>query len=194
MRTLALAAMAVCVGLIVAAPAEARPWADPAGRFTADLPSGWAVTNRSTPTFTYVILGSAANECHIVAQPNTVSASAAPRNVRYTAGQESLMDRDKWVQLANSVSPLFPNNSAEYISHSVDSSGFWPVQRAELRSPDGLVHAGMQIRPGIDIFAYCMTYSGDDPVETYNAFISSLGHTNDAQWRAEIEAAAPAAQ
>lgn len=193
MRALALAAAAVCAAWTMAAPAEARPWNDPAGRIVLDLPSGWAVTNRSNPNLTYVIVGTADNECHVIAQTNNVSATAPPRDVRHTASQATLMSQETWTRVAGSITPVFPGGQVTYESHAMDTSGFWPVHTAELRNNERAVHAGMQARPGVDMFAYCMSYGRTDPTDTYATFIRAMGHTNDAQWRTAIEAAAPAA-
>jgi hypothetical protein len=193
MRALALAAAAFCAGWMVAAPAaDARPWNDPAGRITLDLPSGWAVTNRSNPNLTYVIVGTADNECHVIAQPNSVSASASPRDVRHTSRQATLMSQETWTRIAGSITPVFPGGAVTYQSHAMDDTGFWPVHTAELRNNERAVHAGMQVRPGFDMFAYCMSYGSADPVATYSTFIKSMGNTNDAQWQAAVEAATPA--
>jgi hypothetical protein len=187
MRAPALAAAAVCIGLIGGA-ASAETWTDPAGRFTFDAPRGWVVTSERTDGFSYVIAGTANNECQFIARPNANTANSPAHAARYTARQDVQFGETQWVRLANSLNPIFPNNSAQFISRSLDDSGPWPVQRAELQSPERPVHGGLQIRPGMDLMAFCLTYDGADPTSLYDGVIRSMGHPNDATWLADIQA------
>jgi hypothetical protein len=93
------------------------------------------------------------------------------------------------------MTPVFPSNSAQFVSRSSDTSGFWPFQRAELRNGERAVHGAMQVRPGMDLIAMCLTYGGADTTAVYDALIRSFGTPNDAtlQAAAEAEAAADAA-
>jgi len=177
--------------------AAAREWTDPAGRLKFDAPNGWVTTQErgQNPgdTFTYVISGTANNECHFLAQPNPGTASATPANVRRSAADASRFDTAAWTRTLNGVTSVFPGNTASVLSSSVDTSGFWPVQRAEVQSPRRLVHASIQLRPGFDLITLCQTYDGADPVDLYNTVSRSVGHANDATWQAAAEAAPVAA-
>jgi hypothetical protein len=185
MRTLALAAVLVAA---MGGVAAADTWTDPNGRFTFDKPAGWTVSVEHSQNYTYVIAGNANNECQFVAKPNPNSASSNPWDVRRTAAQDAdgPFTEQSWVTLGNSISPIFPNNSAHFVSRSVDTSGFWPVQRAELQSPQRPVHAAIQLRPGMDLNAFCMTYDGAEPMDVYNRVLNSVGTANDAQLQAAI--------
>jgi hypothetical protein len=187
MRAPALAAAAVCFGLI-GGVASAETWTDPAGRFTFDAPRGWVVSSERTDGFSYVIAGTANNECQFIARPNPNTTSSPAHAARYTARQDAQFGEAQWVRLANSLNPIFPNNSAQFLSRSLDDGGPWPVQRAELQSPERLVHGGLQIRPGMDLMAFCLTYDGADPTDLYDRVIRSMGHPNDATWLADIQA------
>ena len=87
------------------------------------------------------------------------------------------------------------------VSQDVDSSGFWPVQRAELSGGSRPVFGAILARPGAEIRAFC---SGSNSAAAYDSIFASLGHPNDATWqgqattqaaeRAEQEAAAAAAE
>lgn len=192
MRGIALAV--VCgAALLAGGVAAADTWTDPAGRLKFDAPRGWSTQVERSDTFSYVITGTANNECQFISQPSANTATAPVDAVNRTAADSAHFGEDVWRRLANSVTPIFPNNSATVLSRTVDTSGFWPIQRAEIQSPDRVVHAAIQLRPGFEIRAFCMTYDGADTTAVYDAVIRSLGHPNDAQWQAAAEAAAAAA-
>lgn len=187
MRAFALAAF---VGLGLATAAEARPFTDAAGRLVIDVPANWVVTDRRNPSLTHVIAGNANNECVFVVTPNANTAAATVSTVRRTLLNDEQFTEAFWVQSANGVRSVFPDNSAAFISRTRDDAGPWPVQRAELRSPERQVHAGLQLRPGLDIVGYCMTYGGADPVAVYDQVLRTMGHPNDAALLAQGEAEA----
>ncbi|PZO55896.1 MAG: hypothetical protein DCF16_00720 [Alphaproteobacteria bacterium] len=170
--------------------AAAEQWNDPAGRVSFDAPRGWVVEVRRANPDTIVIAGNADNECFVLAVPNsgTRSASAA----RVIAGNTAPLSNSAWSALANAATPVFPEGNARVVSQSVDTSGLWPVQRAELSGAARPVTALMVSRPGIEITALCWTYGGPDATATYEAFFRSLSHPNDAEWAAAAQAAQPA--
>jgi hypothetical protein len=190
MRALALAAVAVCIGMTMGGVASARTWNDPAGRVTFDAPAGW-VTSPDTRVdgFTYVITGNANNECHVVAFLNANTASTPPARIKVVGADPTRFTNESWTTTLNQIQRVFPGNSAHVNSTSADTSQFWPIQRAEVQGPERVVHAAMTIRPGVEIVTLCMTYDGAEPTATYDAFIRSVGHPNDATWQAAAEAA-----
>lgn len=186
MRARALTAVAVCLGLMVGV-AYAAPWNDPHGRITFNAPAGWSTSasrRADQNAMTYVISGTANNECHVLAVPNATTANNSPANVRTNSADSTRFTNEVWAQSLNRFTDVFPNNSAQVQSTSVDTSGFWPIQRAEVQSPERIVHAAMTFRPGFEIVIMCMTYGGADRTEVYDAFIRSVGHPNDAAWQA----------
>lgn len=183
MRGFAFAAM-IGIGLAIAA-AEARPWADPAGRITIDVPNSWVVSSERTEGFSHVIAGNANNECQFVITPNPGSASGTVDTARRTALNDAQFTDAAWVQMSRGLGSIFPNNSVVFISRTRDDSGPWPVQRAELQSTERQVHAGLQLRPGFDILGFCMTYGGADPIAVYDNVLRTMGHPNDATFLAE---------
>ncbi|GAM98778.1 hypothetical protein U91I_02414 [alpha proteobacterium U9-1i] len=193
MRLFALAALA---GLSFAGVADARVWNDPAGRLTFDAPNGWATSQErgagAADTFTYVISGNANNECHLVSQPNPGTAQASADTVRTTTLDDTRFGPEFWLQTANGMPQIFPNASAQFVSRSVDTSGFWPIQRADIQSPERVIHASLQLRPGVNLMTFCMTYGGADRVDVYTTVSASLAHPNDATWRTEAETQAAA--
>lgn len=192
MRVTALAAAAVCIGLLAGGVAAAQTWTDPQGRVVFDAPRGWATQRENVDTLTYVITATGAAECHVVSQPNGNEGRAA-NLVRNAGAEDSRFTADTWQRVLNALFPsVFTGNSASVISTSKETTGFWPIQRAEVQGPERVVHASMQIRPGFDLITACMTFSGTDSAERYDAFIRSVRHPNDATWQAEAAAAAPA--
>ena len=193
MRALLLAT-SLGIGLL-AGVASAADFTDSAQRMKFDAPAGWTTSQERSDGFSYVVTGTANNECHLLARPNTATASAPAESIRRAAANDAQFGQDQWLRIANSMSPVFPNNSAQFVSRTTDSSGFWPIQRAELRNAERTVHGAMQIRPGMDWSVMCQTYDGPDTSEGYGAIIHSLGTPNDAtlQAAAEAEAATDAA-
>lgn len=191
MRVLALAA--IIGGLTLGGVAQARTWTDAAGRFTFDAPNGWATSQErgggASDTFTYVITGNANNECHIIATPNPNTTAAQPEATRRTVADPNRINAAFWASAVSQANAVFRAGPREVLSTSLDTSGFWPIARAEIQG-ERLVHASMQLRPGVDIITYCMTYGGADPVQLYETVTRSVSHPNDATWRAQIEQAA----
>jgi hypothetical protein len=194
MRTRALAA--AIAALAVIGVADARPWADPAGRFTFDAPQGWSVNQpqSNNASMTYVIAGNANNECQFLAVANAQTASA-PANAIRTQGANAFTN-EMWTRALGSFADIFRNGATPEISStSVDTSGAWPIQRAEARAGERPVHGAIVVRPGVDVFVACLTYGGTEPIALYDQVIRSVGHPNDAAWAAAAETApAPAAQ
>jgi hypothetical protein len=202
MRALAYAAI-FGVGLMAAGVATADTWTDPAGRFTVTLPHSWRVQPLSSTGHTYIKAGDADHECQIVATPNTITAASSPAAVRRAGGDDTQFTQESWLRLANSITPVFPNSSAQFLSRSQDNTGFWPLQRAELKSTTGVgnpplpistVHAGLTTRPGMDIMGFCNTisdpdYPTPDNPALFDPILRSMGTANDATLQAAAEAA-----
>jgi hypothetical protein len=194
MRATALAA--ATAGLALIGVAEARPWADPAGRLTFDAPAGWSINQRTDggPNLTYVLAGTANNECQFLVVPNPATTTARVGHIRTQGADPARFSNDLWTRALGQFPELVRNGATITVqSTSVENTGFWPIQRAEARSNDQAVHAAIQVRPGLEIFTACLTYGGADATATYDQVIRSIGHPNDATWQAaaETEAAAP---
>lgn len=187
MRAFLLAAIAG-LGLAAAGDATARVWTDPEGRIVFDAPAGWTVTREQVDGFTYAIAGNADNECHFLAMPRDNLANISARDARRAAANDAQFTRELWAGAANAVGPVFPNDSANVLSNSAEHEPFFPIQRAEIQAPERLVHSALQVRPGLELMTFCQTFEGTDPIATYDSVIRSVGHPNDATWRAEAEA------
>jgi hypothetical protein len=171
---------------LMAGTATADPWSDPNGRVSFEAPRGWVMEVRRASPGTIVLAGSANNECYVMATPNANTANASPDAVRRAT---DAIAADAWTAAANAVSPMFPSRSASLTTQSVDTSGFWPIQRAEFGGGPRPVTAALTSRPGIDLMAFCWTYAGSDATAMYNALFRSLAHPNDVQWRSSAEQA-----
>lgn len=181
MRALALAAM-IGAGMIFATPAAAQQFNDTAGRLTFATPSGWNAERQSPQAQTVVWLFNASNDCYVFGSPNTVTSTASTRDIVRTT--TTPFAEANWVSTANSIVDLFPDRSATLVSQSVDTSRFWPVQRAQFSAADGkTVYAAITSRPGIDLMAFCAPARGAGSASTYEGLFNSLAHPNDATWQ-----------
>lgn len=189
MRKLALAA-AIGIGLTLGGVASAEQWTDPNGRLVVNLPAGWRTQPQNAGGTTALLAFNASNDCFFFGIPNPATANSSARAAHSSTAP---LDAAAWASAVNVIADFFPNNSAQLVSSSVDTSGFWPVQRAELRGPEKTVFATIQVRPGVELRAFC---SGASSADAYAAIFASLSHPNDAAWQAQAEqaAAAPAAQ
>lgn len=188
MRMLALAAV-LGIGLTAGSVALAEQFNDPNGRLTFNAPSGWRIQPRNATGQTVVLAFNPTNDCYFFALPNPTTANSSPGAVRNTT---TPLSPDAWITASRPVPDFFEGAPATLVSQTVDTSGFWPVQRAELRGPSKTVYAAILARPGAEIRAFC---SGAASATAYDAIFSSLGHPNDATWQqvAEGQAAARAA-
>lgn len=176
MRNLALAAV-FGVGLLAGGVASAEQYTDPAGRLTFNAPSGWRVQPRGAGGQTAVLAFNASNDCYFFGadSPGTANSSAeAAHNTRDPITPQA------WVTYASPIRDFFEGSPATVVSQSVDTSGFWPVQRAELRGPSKTVYGAVLIRPGVEIRAFC---SGAASAAAYDSIFASLAHPNDAAWQ-----------
>jgi hypothetical protein len=181
MRALKVAAI-VGVGMTIAGVAFAGPWTDPAGRVNFTAPSGWVTQVQRANPQTIVLSGNANNECYIMTAQNAGTATAQPNRVHALTDPMSASD---WQTLANSVTPMFPQHNASVTSQSVETSTFWPLQRAQLGGAERPVTAALSHRPGgLDLIALCWTYGGPDATATYESVFRSLSNANDGTWQA----------
>ncbi len=176
MRTIALAAI-FGVGLLAGGVAAADPYSDPAGRFTVNTPAGWRIQPRNATGQSVVLAFNATNDCYFFGVPNPNTANSTPEAVHNT---QTALTPEAWVTAGTPVRDFFEGSPPTLVTQSVDTSGFWPVQRAELRGPGKTVYAAILTRPGVEIRAFC---SGANSASAYDTVFSSLGHPNDAAWQ-----------
>lgn len=176
MRKLALAA--ICgVGLMAAGVAAAEQYNDPNGRLTFNAPSGWRVQPRAAGGQTVVLAFNASNDCYFFGADNPGSANSSAEAAMNTRDQIS---EQTWITYATPIRDFFEGAAPTLVSQTVDTSGAWPVQRAELRGPSKTVYGAVLIRPGVEIRAFC---SGANSAAAYDPIFASLAHPNDAAWQ-----------
>lgn len=186
MRMLARAAVAAAV-LAVAGTASAEQWNDPAGRMEFETARGWMVRPQNAASGQSVVwVFNPTNDCFVFALDNPNTATAQVARVRASTQE---LTAEGLTAAANSISRLFPDRTAQVVSQTVDTSGFWPLRRIEFSGASQPVFAVVAMRPGVEMRAFC---SGSPSAGAYDTLFNSLGHPNDATWEAEpVPAPAP---
>ncbi|MBL8548517.1 MAG: hypothetical protein JNJ73_00925 [Hyphomonadaceae bacterium] len=189
MRVFAFAALAMAVATGAAlAQAQWTAWNDPAGRLSFQHPPAWPVDAQrgAAADTTQMISGTANEECQFFSLTRAEWAAHSADTMRRSM-ETTPIGNDAWQATAASIR-LF-RNQAVVQSTSADTSGFWPIQRAVIQSGEHTVLGGYQRRPGLEIWTFCLSYSGPDRADTFNRVISSVGTPRDAEWRTQAEAA-----
>jgi len=186
MRTIALAAV---MGAALIGVAAAETWTDPNGRLTFEKPSGWGVeTAGNTANGTAVLTFNASNDCFLFGLVNPASANRTANDARNAT---AAMTPEQWTAAAGAGQlrrDFFPDGAAAPVSTSVDTSGFWPVQRAQFQGAR-TVFAAIETRPGFELRAFCAPTNGASSA-AFEQILTSLGHPNDASWEAQGNQAA----
>lgn len=167
-----LAAAVASAALMLGGVAAAEQWADPAGRLTFERPSGWQVQPQNAPGQTVVLAFNPQNDCYIFGLPNPNTAASSVEAARHSV---TPISPEAWQGAGNVIRDFFPGNSAQLVSQSVDTSHYWPVQRAELSSGSRTVYAVILGMPGVELRAFC---SGASSAAAYETIFSSLGNAN----------------
>jgi len=184
MRKLALAA-AAGAGLILGGVAFAGPWSDTeAGRISFNTPFSNIDPPSRTATQTTVLTFDGSHDCYVIGSENSVTSNSSPDAVIRTTSEP--IAASAWVATANSVRDFFPQQQAQLTAQRVDTSGVWPVQRAEFSGSEGTVYAAMQSRPGYDLMAFCRAL-GSAGTAQFETLFSSLSHPRDAEWASAYE-------
>lgn len=183
---------AALIGAVVAAAgfsvAAAEQWTSSDGRLQITVPSNWPVDLVTGPAdqIQQIIVGTANNECRVYTVPNPGTQTATTQQMIAAFAQP--FTPQQWNQIITGV-PMVRGGTLS--NPTVDASGFYPRQEAQVTTADGLVYASIQGRPGYDIYAFCKTYEGPDQPELYNTVLDSIGAAGDAA--AAAAAVAPVA-
>jgi hypothetical protein len=184
MRALALAAV-FGVGLTVAGITSAAAWTDPNGNINIDAPRGWTVRPQQISGGTAVLVFTPSSDCYFFGIPNPATANASPTAAHHST---TPIAPESWIAALNPIGDFVSGGAPTLTSQSVDTSGFWPVQRAQLASGSRVIYGMVQARPGVELRGFC---SGPDA--SYDSILNSVSHPNDQTWQAAAEAAAVAA-
>ena len=181
MRTIALAGV---MGAALIGVAAAETWNDPNGRLSFDKPSSWGIESAgNTENQTAMLTFNASNDCFMFGVVNRDTANRTANDARNAT---AAMTSDAWIAAASAGQlrrDFFPNGPSAPVSMSVDTSGFWPVQRAQFQGAR-TVFAAIQTRPGFELRAFCAPTSGNSSA-AFDQILNSLGHPNDAAWQAQ---------
>ena len=179
MRKTALVAALMCTAM--GGIASADTWTDPAGRVVVDLPAGWQTQQRGAPGQTAIIAFNPANDCYIFGVENPATASASANAARNTT---TPLAPEAWVTAASGLRDFFGSTAPSVTTQSVDTSGFWPVQRVELAGGSRPVYGALQVRPGFELRGFC---SGAGGPAVFDRIFASMRHPNDASWQGDAE-------
>lgn len=179
MRTLALAAV-LGAGLVSAGVAAAETWTDPAGNLVIDAPRGWTVRPQQMTGGTAVLAFTPSSDCYFFGIPNAASADATVSAARHTTDP---LPASAWQAAVQGITDFVSGGAPTVASQTVDTSGFWPVQRAQITSGSRTIHGIIEVRPGYELRGFC---SGSD--SSYDAILNSVAHPNDQTWQAAATA------
>lgn len=184
MRSLALAAV-FGVGLTLAGVAAADPWADPNGNINLNPPRGWTVRPQNMSGGTAVLAFTPQSDCYFFGIPNPATTS---RSVTAVRNSTTPITPEAWASAISGIPDFVEGGATSVTSQSVDTSGFWPVQRAQLQNGTRTIYGVVQVRPGFELRGFC---SGGSQA-SLDAILNTISHPNDATWQSQAPAAAPA--
>lgn len=150
-------------------------WSDAAGRLAFRYPAEWSIMGAGRtsppPVLRRVFVGGGAFECQIwsISDPATASLTAD----RLKAAFAHPVAADDWTRLALPVD--YFNGHVDVAAQSVDATGAWPIQHADLRGPSAQVRATMQARPGVQLVSMCLSFDGADRSADFARVEASIG-------------------
>ena len=194
-----LVAAGVVIAALFAAAALAQPalktYTDSQNRFTFQYPASLPVDVVARPNQPVnVLVGAAAYECQMFVVDRPEFVGKPPGDV--ARAYATAFAPDIWKRSADGFA-LYKRAGAVQ-SNTVDTSSFWPVQRASLTTDANKpAVAAMQARPGVEVWQFCTGFDNADHTAVFNQIIASFAGPNDAAQAAEgaaAEAAHAAAQ
>ncbi|NWG54970.1 MAG: hypothetical protein HXY28_14760 [Hydrogenophilaceae bacterium] len=204
-QRLAACGLALAGALVLAAPASSEDWTDAQGRLMFSIPArgGWATEGAARElrgpdgqsAGVSITVSNANDRCHFQSQARG-GAEASVANIRRAYG--AALPDTYWAEigpLAANLVGLDQPTPATFQGAAVDTSGFWPINRATYAVGDYTVHVTVQGRPDRELRSYCHTWEpGAEPnTAAYDAFVASIATPRDAEWRARFEAEQAAA-
>jgi len=187
---IAAGAAAVAILAVVAvasAQGALKTYTDPQNRFSFQYPASLPLDVVARPNQPVnVLVGAAAYECQIfVVERADTAGKPADALVR---GYSPPLSADVWKTSADGFRLYQQRGTVQ--SNTSDTSKFWPVQRASMRTGDSTpVVAAMQARPGVDVWQFCTAFDDGDHTTVFNQIINSFAGPEDAAQQAAAEAA-----
>ena len=186
-----LVAAAAAVAALFAAAALAQPapktYTDSQNRFTFQYPASLPIDVVARPNQPVnILVGAAAYECQMFVVERPEFAGKPPADVARAYARA--FGPEVWKQSADGF--VLYKRAGTVQSNVVDTSKFWPVQRASMQTDQHTpVVAAMQSRPGIDVWQFCTAFDNADHSVVFNQIINSFAGPNDAALQAEATAA-----
>ncbi len=188
-RVAAFAAAALMLGGAAFAQTMGT-FTDPANTFSFQRPSNWPVDRMSdsSEAVGHYAAGLADAECNFysIARPSTAERSVA--SVKAAFSQP--MTAEQWAQVTSSIRTF--REGGQMQTQSVDTSRFFPVQRATILAGSDTVQSAIHARPGREIWVFCQSYDSRDRTEIFNNIINSVTTPRDAELEASAASPAPA--
>lgn len=197
-QRLAACGLALAGALALAAPASSEEWSDPQGRLTFAIPDrgGWEPEGDARElrgqdggsAGVTITVSNATDRCHFHSQDRGGEA-ASVANIRRAYGV--VLPDSFWGEIAAlAASVVGSGEPASFQGATVDTAGFWPINRATYTVGEYTVYVSVQGRPDRELRSYCHTWEpGAQPnTAAYEAFVSSISTPRDNEWRSGFEA------
>lgn len=188
-RLLAMVALAAALSGTALAQTMAA-WSDPANTFSIRRPAAWPVDRMSGSSDTVGIYaaGLADAECRFYTIDRPATAERSAQSI--VSGFTAPMTNEQWQQVTGSIRAF--SGGAEVQTTSVDTTGFWPVQRATIVSEGSPVLSAIHARPGREVWVFCQSFDSRDRTAVFNEIIGSVTTPRDAELQAAAAAASAA--
>jgi len=164
-----------------------KTYSDPQNRFVFQYPASLPVDVVARPNQPVnILVGAADYECQMFLVERADTAGKPAQDL--VRGYSPPLTSEVWKRSADGF--VLYNRKGTVESATSDTSKFWPVQHASLRTDQNTpVIAAMQARPGFDLWQFCTAFDGADHSATFNQIIASFAGPNDAALQAAAEAA-----
>lgn len=163
---------------------------EPQNRFTIDAPKNWPADFDTSGSGRTAILVGVDPECQFHTVNDASSAVVTPDAIRTTWSQP--IGAARWqTALSPFRGPIFGDAGATLTlrDESVDTSGYFPIQRAVAEGNGKTVTVAVFPRPGFVVYGLCRNWDRDPQPATYEALFRSLKTPQDAALAAAGDAA-----
>lgn len=188
-RSVAAAGFAAAVFAFAAAAwaqGATKTFTDTQNRFSFSYPASLPVETTANPNQPVnILVGAADYECKMFIIERPENASASPDAV--VRAYSNVIAADAWKRTADGFN--IDRKQATVQATSVDTSKFWPVQRADMRTSGGRpLLAALHARGGFEVWQFCTDYDNRDHAAVFNQIITSFSTPNDAALQSQAEA------
>lgn len=187
----AVATAAFVAAALAQTPAATKVVEDPQGRFSIETPRNWPVDNETSASGRTAILAGVDPECqfHAIPEPASASLSAAAVARSWAAP----LSASKWQESVTPFKGVMFDSAPGAMSvsdASVDTSGYFPIQKATVTLGEKTARFAILPRPGLVVWSFCRSWKPGDNTALFDTVQRTFKTPQDA---AAIEAAASAA-